>query len=115
MTNNSEFNTRRYLESLAEPGNGLVILAFRADWSGSCEMMEPMLQTVSASFQGKVKIVGIDIDQDRWLAKLFQITTVPSFFFVKNGKVVDQISSLVRREDFEEIIAKYITNDISSV
>jgi len=111
MNGNSERSDliRQTLEGIIGQGSDLVILAFRADWSGNCQIMEPILDSVSVSYQGRIKIVSIDVDQDRMLVGLLHIAIVPSFFFVKNGNIVDHITSLARKEDFEEIIAKHIT------
>ena len=72
-----------------------VAVDFHAQWCGPCKALSPMLDKLSESFDGKVKIVKVDIDQEPELAGRFRIRGVPTMLFFKNGKVVDQVVGLL--------------------
>lgn len=65
-----------------------VLIDFYADWCGPCKMLGPIVEEISNE-QDKVKIVKINIDQEQELAAAFQVRSIPTLAFVKNGEVVD--------------------------
>jgi thioredoxin 1 len=62
-----------------------VLIVFRADWSGTCHIMSPILEDLCSEFEGKVKIGTIDIDNNVKLAQNYGISNIPSFVFCNNG------------------------------
>jgi len=72
-----------------------VAVDFHATWCGPCKALSPMLDKLSESFSGKIKIVKVDVDQEPELAGRFRIRGVPTMLFFKDGKVVDQVVGLL--------------------
>lgn len=68
----------------------LVILYFTATWCGPCRFISPVY-TSSASKYPKVVFLKVDIDEARDVAAKWNISSVPTFFFIKNGKEVDKV------------------------
>ncbi|MCR5156470.1 MAG: thioredoxin [Butyrivibrio sp.] len=66
-----------------------VMVDFYADWCGPCQMMLPIVDEMASKYDGKVKIGKVNTDQQPALAGKFGVMSIPSFFFIKNGKVVD--------------------------
>ena len=66
-----------------------VMIDFYADWCGPCQMMMPIVEEMAEKYDGKVKIGKVNTDQQRELASQFGVMSIPSFFFIKGGKVVD--------------------------
>ena len=67
-----------------------VLLDFYADWCGPCQMMMPVVEKLAEKYDGRVKVGKVNSDEQQELASAFNVMSIPSFFFIKDGKVVDQ-------------------------
>lgn len=67
-----------------------VLVDFWAAWCGPCKMVAPILDKLAGEFAGKVKIAKVDVDANPSLSGAFQIMSIPTLMFVKQGKIVGQ-------------------------
>lgn len=68
-----------------------VLVDFSATWCGPCKMMGPVLEQLSAEYEGKAKVFKVDIDESMDLAQKYQIMSVPNMLIFKDGKPVDTV------------------------
>lgn len=68
-----------------------VVVDFFATWCGPCKMIAPVLEQLSKEYEGKVVIVKVDVDEAMELSDAFEIVSVPTLLFFKNGEVVHQM------------------------
>ena len=82
-----------------------VVVDFWATWCGPCKMIAPILEEIASEYDGKIKITKLDVDSNNQTAGKYNIMSIPSLLFFKNGEVVDQVvgaipkSQLVQRID----------------
>ena len=69
-----------------------VMIDFYAEWCGPCRMMSPVVEEFAKDFEGRVKIGKINVDEESELAMRFGVQSIPSFIFIKDGKVVDRVT-----------------------
>lgn len=72
-----------------------VLAVFEADWSGTCDIMTPILDHLCDEFDGTAKIGLIDIDSNAKLAAEYRISNLPSLIFFNNGEIVGYIRGAV--------------------
>ncbi|KAJ0104828.1 hypothetical protein Patl1_19578 [Pistacia atlantica] len=68
----------------------LAILYFTATWCGPCRFISPVYTSFASKYP-KVVFLKVDIDEARDVAAKWNISSVPTFFFIKNGKEVDTL------------------------
>lgn len=71
--------------------NKIIVLDFSATWCGPCKRIYPLLQNLSQEYQNTL-FYKIDIDQLPDIASHFGISSVPSFKFIYNNKIVAEFA-----------------------
>ncbi|XP_061953842.1 TPR repeat-containing thioredoxin TDX isoform X2 [Populus nigra] len=75
----------------------LAILYFTASWCGPCRMIAPIFTSLAAKYL-KVVFLKVDIDEARDVAARWNISSVPTFYFIKNGKEIDKVVGADKNE-----------------
>ncbi|NBU23624.1 MAG: thioredoxin [Actinobacteria bacterium] len=68
-----------------------VIVDFWAEWCGPCRMVAPVLDEISSEYQGKLKIVKVNVDEEPQLAMDYQVTGIPLLGVFQGGKIVKHL------------------------
>ncbi len=72
-----------------------VVVDFYADWCGPCNMLAPILEKLAGSFDGKVKVVKVNVDEEGDLAGRFRVSGIPTLVFFRDGKPLDTVVGLI--------------------
>ncbi|MEF9960245.1 thioredoxin [Niameybacter sp.] len=81
-----------------------VIIDFYADWCGPCKMMAPIIDELATQYEGKVKIGKVNTDENRAIASKYNIMSIPTILFIKNGEVVDTTVGALPKQVIEQKI-----------
>ncbi|KAG5682658.1 hypothetical protein PVAND_011997 [Polypedilum vanderplanki] len=93
---------------LEKAGDLLVIVDFFATWCGPCKMIAPKLEEFSNTYSDKIVVVKVDVDECEDLAVQYNISSMPTFVFIKKGQQIDSFSGANA-----EKLEKYITQHTS--
>lgn len=89
-------------------GDKPCIIDFYADWCGPCKMVAPILEELQSEYDGKLNIYKVDTEDQRELAAMFGIQSIPSLLFVpKDGKPQMAMGALPKatfEQAFEEVL-----------
>lgn len=77
--------TKAEFEQLIKDNNN-VIIDFYATWCNPCKMLSPIIESV-ANEKDNVTFVKVDVDEADELASMFQVMSIPTVVYIKNGKM----------------------------
>ncbi len=64
-----------------------VLVDYWAEWCGPCKMIAPILDEVSAAYQGKLQIAKMNVDENRDVPAKFGIRGIPTLMLFKDGNL----------------------------
>ncbi|MEO7240215.1 MAG: tetratricopeptide repeat protein, partial [Sphingomicrobium sp.] len=89
--------------------DGLIILQFTAAWCGPCKQLSPILDKVAADLAPKgVKLVRIDIDQDKLIAAQFRIQSVPTVYAFFQGQPVADMTAYRSEGQIKQVLEQLL-------
>ncbi|MBI4552707.1 MAG: thioredoxin [Candidatus Latescibacteria bacterium] len=68
-----------------------VLVDFWAVWCGPCKMIAPIVEELAGEYEGRLKVVKLDVDENIKTATQFGIRSIPSLVIFKGGTEVDRI------------------------
>jgi thioredoxin 1 len=77
---------------------GPVIVDFTAVWCHPCKMLDPIVKQLAEEWQGKVKFVKLDIDDNPGLTQTYGVMGVPTLMLFVNGKAVERVTGFQQKE-----------------
>lgn len=85
-----------------------VLVDFYADWCGPCKTMNPAIQDIGKTIQGKGRVVKINIDKNQALAAQFTVQSVPTFMIFKNGKTLWRHSGTIDKNSLLQQLLSFV-------
>lgn len=81
-----------------------VLIDFSAVWCQPCKMLDPVVKQLAGEWDGKVKVVKIDADENPNLVMKFGVMGIPTLLFIKGGEVKERVTGFLPKE---KLIAKF--------
>jgi len=75
-----------------------VLVDFYAEWCPPCFVIAKTLRELAEEYEGRVKFVKVDIDENRELAREYEVFSVPTLAFFSRGELVDGVVGAVSKE-----------------
>ncbi|HZL26176.1 MAG TPA: thioredoxin [Acidobacteriaceae bacterium] len=85
-----------------------VLVDFWAAWCGPCRALAPVVDQVAEEYQGKLKVMKMDVDKNNATPGRYGIRGIPALLIFKGGKVAEQIVGFVPKEQIDQTLARVI-------
>jgi thioredoxin 1 len=85
-----------------------VVIDFWAEWCAPCHRVSPILDKLAGTYADRVRVVKVNVDEEIELAARYAVRSMPTFLFLRDGQVVDQVVGARPQSDFEERFEKLL-------
>jgi len=81
-----------------------VLVDFWAQWCAPCRMLAPTVEQIAQQYQGRAKVVKLNVDDNSDTAARYNIRGIPTLLLFKGGDVKDQIVGLTSKDTIQRIL-----------
>ncbi|NET43670.1 thioredoxin [Okeania sp. SIO2B3] len=99
--NDSEFNALLTSETI-------FVVDCTASWCGPCKKISPYIDQLAEEYEGRAKVVKLDISENKETANKFSIRSIPAVMFFKSGELVENIVGVSPYETFKAALDKLL-------
>jgi len=84
------------------------LVDFWAPWCGPCRMVAPIVDEIAKEFEGRIKVMKLNTDENPNVASQYGIRSIPTLMVFKGGQKVDTVVGAVPKNTLASTISKYL-------
>jgi thioredoxin 1 len=99
---------KEVLESLQ-----LTVVDFWAPWCGPCRMIAPIVEELAGEYNGKVKFVKVNTDNNQNAPMRYGVRGIPMLGFFLNGKMIDTVVGAVPKSTLKNAVDRHLVSTVN--
>ena len=81
-----------------------VLVDFCAPWCGPCLAVAPAVDEVAIDYEGRARVVKVNVDEAQDLATEFNIASIPCFLVFNEGKVQSRTVGAIQKAQLASLL-----------
>ncbi len=81
-----------------------VLVDFWAQWCTPCRLISPIIDELAGEYEGKLKIVKLDVDKGPNVSSKYAVTSIPTLIIFKNGTPMEKVIGAVSKNKLKGMI-----------
>ncbi len=81
-----------------------VLVDFWAEWCQPCKIVDPVIHELAEEYVGKLKVGKLNVDENPESSQKFNVMSIPTIMFFKNGQPVKSAIGAQSKENFKKAI-----------
>ncbi|HEU5299582.1 MAG TPA: thioredoxin [bacterium] len=90
-----------------------VLVDFWAEWCGPCRMIAPIVEDLAAEYEGRLKVVKVDVDENNQLAYRYGVMSIPTLGLFKGGQLVERLVGYMPKQELKKRIDPVVGAKVS--
>jgi thioredoxin 1 len=87
-----------------------VLADFWAAWCGPCRAIAPAIEEIATEYNGKLKVVKVDVDENPEIAERYQVQSIPTLLLFQEGKAVERLIGAYPKQAMVSKIKNYLSS-----
>ncbi|HEY9686737.1 MAG TPA: thioredoxin [Coleofasciculaceae cyanobacterium] len=87
-----------------------VLVDFWAPWCGPCRALAPVIEELAGEYEGKLKVVKVNTDENLQIAQNYHISGIPTLILFKNGEPVEQMVGNHKKSTLADVLNRHLNN-----
>ncbi len=96
-----------HLDSLLAQ-EAMLVVDFTASWCGPCKLVVPLMDQLAEEFGERIKVLKLDLDANKAVAKRFGIRSIPAVVVFKHGEVKETLVGVKPYEEFSQTVQRHL-------
>jgi|SRR3989338_1982623 len=83
----------------SKTSKGKWVIDMWAEWCGPCKIIAPIFDSAAGELKGNINFAKVDVDKETELAERFEVLSIPTLLFIKDGNVVDVVHGVISKDE----------------
>jgi thioredoxin 1 len=86
----------------------LLVVDCTATWCGPCKLVAPLMDQLAEEYGDRAKVLKLDLDNNRPVAKRFGVKNIPTVLFFKQGELMETLVGVKPYEEFSNAVSRHL-------